>query len=259
MNRRGLKFESLKFESFSSWSAATCRESLACNFKPFNFKLQTRSTEAIRDHRCRPSAALLKGARTVHLYVTLFGLALLMFFAVTGFMLNHEGWFLSPDPHMRELEGTVPPNLLGTPPAEPGDGDAPKAVPADKFAVVEMLRKNFAAVGEVTSFEEESDRVRVLFERPGGRVEASIRRDDGHAEVTLVLRGGVGVALDLHRGKASGLAWSLVIDGVCVAFVLIGGTGLVLWSSLKGRGRYGWAVAAAGAALGGGVILAFVP
>jgi hypothetical protein len=36
---------------------------------------------------------LIKTARTVHLYATLFGLVLILFFAVTGFMLNHIEWF----------------------------------------------------------------------------------------------------------------------------------------------------------------------
>ena len=36
---------------------------------------------------------LLKTARTIHVYVTLLGLALILFFAITGFMLNHIEWF----------------------------------------------------------------------------------------------------------------------------------------------------------------------
>ena len=38
---------------------------------------------------------LLKCARLVHVYLTMFGCLLILFFAVTGFMLNHEDWFLS--------------------------------------------------------------------------------------------------------------------------------------------------------------------
>jgi len=37
---------------------------------------------------------VVKWARTVHVYLTLFGFGLLLFFAVTGFMLNHEDMFL---------------------------------------------------------------------------------------------------------------------------------------------------------------------
>src|SRR5262245_56610703 len=98
---------------------------------------------------------LLKWARTTHLYVTLFGLALLAFFAVTGFMLNHEDGFSTPEPHTRLATGTVPPEMLQT--------------PVDRLAVVEMLRKDFGASGLVQSFEEEGDEVRVMPQAPGHR------------------------------------------------------------------------------------------
>ena len=39
---------------------------------------------------------LLKASRIAHVYLTLFGLVLILFFSITGFMLNYEGWFLPP-------------------------------------------------------------------------------------------------------------------------------------------------------------------
>lgn len=70
--------------------------------------------------------------------------------------------------------------------------------------------------------------------------------------MTHTWRGSVGVLLDLHRGKATGFVWSLIIDGVCVLLLMIAATGLVLWWSLKGRGHYGFVTLA----LGVGLILA---
>src|SRR3954469_23847004 len=86
----------------------------------------------------------LKWARTVHVYLTMFGFALLLFFAVSGFMLNHEDWFLAPDSEgNRErvtiVEGTMPTDLL-----VPDD-------PSKELPIVERLRKDFAAHGEVSS------------------------------------------------------------------------------------------------------------
>jgi hypothetical protein len=188
---------------------------------------------------------LVKWARTVHLYLTLFALVFVLFFAATGFMLNHEDWFSPAEPVTRTQTGAIPTALLGPPP--------------DKLALVELLRKDYGAVGGLAGFEDEEDRLRVTFTRPGGRVEAVIRKESGEAEVTGESRGAAGVMLDLHRGKASGRAWGLVIDAVCVALLVVGATGLILWWSLRGRGRFGILVIGAGVAIGVSVFVWLVP
>ena len=185
---------------------------------------------------------LLKWARLVHLYLSLFALALVVFFSVTGFMLNHEDWFVPPTSFDRTHAGKIPTELL----AEP-----------DKLAVAELLRKDYGAVGLVDSFETEEDRLRVVFKRPGTEVEAIIQRESGEAEVTVRTRGVWAVLLDLHRGKSTGAAWSFVIDATCVVLLILSATGLIMWSSLKSRGRYGLVVVAVGAVLSVVVVLLF--
>jgi hypothetical protein len=183
---------------------------------------------------------LVKWARAVHLYLTLSTLALILFFSATGFMLNHEEWFAPSEPRPRTQEGAVPAALLAGP---------------DKLGVAELLRKDFGAVGLVDSFEVDDDQLRVVFKRPGTEVEALVQRPDGRAEVTTRSRGLGGVLLDLHRGKSTGPVWAVVIDAVCVVLLLLAATGLVLFSSLKGRGRYGLAVLAVGVAASGVLVM----
>ena len=187
---------------------------------------------------------LLIIARYIHVYLTLFGLVLLTFFAITGFMLNHEDWFSAPDPVERTATGSMPTQILQ---------------PPDKLAIVELLRKDYAARGLVETCEVEEDAVRVVFNGPGRRVEAVVQKEDGKLEITYKSRGVVGIVLDLHRGKATGPAWSLIIDGVCVLVLIVAVTGLTLWQSLRGRGHYGLLVIGLGLALGVGVYLIFVP
>lgn len=187
---------------------------------------------------------LLKWARVIHLYLTLFALALILFFAVTGFMLNHEDWFSPADPFTRTETGSLPIEPLKVP---------------DKLTVVELLRRDYGAAGGLAGFEEEEERFRVTFTRPGSRVEAIIMRETGAVEVTTETRGLVGVVLDLHRGKATGRAWSFVIDVVCGSLMVVAGTGLIMWWSLRGRGRYGLAVIAGGATVAVAVYRWLVP
>ena len=135
---------------------------------------------------------LLKWARTAHVYLTLFGLGLVLFFAVTGFLLNHEEWFGVEVTSTRTTTGTVPTGLLKEP---------------DRLAVVELLRKDFGARGTVDAFEAEADSLRVVFAGPGRRDEAEIGRADGRVTVTHSSRGLLGLLTDLHRGKSTGRAW----------------------------------------------------
>jgi hypothetical protein len=189
----------------------------------------------------------LKWARTLHVYLTLFGLALLLFFALTGFMLNHEDWFSSPEPIRQTIEGKMPSAFLGE--------------PTNQLGIVEKLRKDFGARGEVDIFEDDKDNdaIRVNFKSPGYFAEATIKREDGATEVRHEARGVVGVVLDLHRGKTSGLAWSCAIDGVSILFVIVSITGLILWSSLRGRAQHGLAVLMIGLALSLAVYFVWVP
>jgi hypothetical protein len=185
---------------------------------------------------------LIRWARTVHLYLTLLALALVLFFSVTGFMLNHEDWFVPATSFERTRTGTMPTEILAQP---------------DRLAVAELLRKDYGAVGLVDSFETEEDRLRVVFKRPGTEVEALIQRESGEAEVTIRTRGVNAVLLDLHRGKSTGAVWGVVIDVTCVVLLILAATGLVMWSSLKGRGRFGLWVLLGGTIVSAAVALLF--
>jgi hypothetical protein len=146
------------------------------------------------------------------------------------------------------MEGKMPAELL---------------VPDDeskKLPIVEKLRKDYAIKGEADfKYEKETESFRVVFKAPGYRADAVIQVSDGATKVTHTTTGLAGLCLDLHRGKDSGMAWSFVIDGVSVLFVFVSITGLILWSSLRGRAQHGLAVLAAGLAFGFAVYFLWVP
>jgi hypothetical protein len=188
---------------------------------------------------------LLKCAHFIHLYLTLTGLALILFFTLTGFMLNHEDWFLDRT-REREVNGSLPNSMLD---------------PVDRLVVVEELRKNFGVVGALTQFKDEpgSD-IEIVFQRPGQQIVAEISRDNG--QTTVRFTGGAGLAevmTDLHKGKAAGPAWGLLIDSVCALLLVVSITGLILWWSLKSRGHYGTMFILLGAGAAAAVYFLFVP
>ena len=275
----------------------------------------------------------IKWARTLHVYLTMFGFVLLLFFSVTGFMLNHERWFLP----RQTTSGKIPTDLLKPPEDRDaiverlrndfgvrgdlqafdhvGEKSALRAifkfedgaekaiiseavirradgetevtndatgiaervvivegkmpmdwlVPDDKskeLPIVERLRKDFGARGEVSSpprYEKESESFSVTFKAPGYLATATIRASDGQTRVEHHSGGRSGVLLDLHRGKESGLPWSFVIDGVSILFVIVSITGLILWTSLRSRAQYGIVVLMLGLAVGLAVYFVWVP
>ncbi len=220
---------------------------------------------------------ILKTSRTVHVYLTLFGLTLILFFAVTGFMLNHTEWFLPDDAKLeaqtrwesRPLPlDKMPGGKLPTPSESSGE-----ATGEEKLAVVEALRKEFDVRGELSSFvfvKDDNDRpqIKVEFKRAGGETVATIDVENATTEVASTYQGWAIVMTDLHRGnrgnmsnevKRTGRVWSFVIDGTCVLLLIISATGLVMWWSLKSRGKWGAILFVIGTAITGAVYYWFVP
>ena len=93
-----------------------------------------------------------KWTRTLHIYISMLGVLALIFSSFTGIMLNHEEWFGFAAPRIVKKAGTLP-EATGRDP--------------DKLAIVEELRREFAATGALESFEIEDDRLAVVFKSPG--------------------------------------------------------------------------------------------
>ena len=163
------------------------------------------------EHRQR---LLKKWSRTFHIYLSMLGLLGILFFAVTGLMLNHPEWFGLAKPHVRRIEGTIPSALLKEP---------------DKLAIVEKLRHDFGVVGAVDSFEIEEDRIGVVFKGPARRVQATIERAKGRVEMMFETRSAAARFTELHRGMEAGGAWRLIIDVVAGLQIIGALTGVFLW------------------------------
>jgi hypothetical protein len=155
-----------------------------------------------------------KWSRAIHIYISMLGLLSVVFFSVTGIMLNHEEWFGFAEPRIVKKEGVIPEGMARQP---------------DKLAIVEKLRKDFAATGALDSFEIDDDRLTITFKSPGRHADATILRADGHAEVSLESHGISGRIADLHRGTDAGPVWRFILDATAVVLLITCATGLLLW------------------------------
>lgn len=180
----------------------------------------------------------------LHIYVSMFGLATVLFFSVTGLTLNHPDWFFGNTEHTTQTKAELSPSLLNRPAPEQADGDYSAHV--DKLQVVEHLRKTHKIRGALGEFRVDEFECNVTFKGPGYDADALIDRETGRYQLTETTRGIVAVLNDLHKGRDTGPIWSLVIDISAIVLTFIALTGLVLIFYLKLRRRPGLVIALLG-------------
>lgn len=189
--------------------------------------------------------AVLKYARSLHTYVSMFALIALTFFALTGFMLNHPGWFGLDDTHREEKTVTLPAETIEK---------------QDKLSLVEFLREN-GVRGAVRPFDwpGEGEPFHVSFKAPAGQADADITLPTGETRLTIETRGLSGLMTRLHTAKEAGPVWQFLLDATAIFLAFVCLSGLILWQSLPKRRTIGAAAFAVSLALIVGAYAWFVP
>ncbi|RUL87803.1 PepSY-associated TM helix domain-containing protein [Tautonia sociabilis] len=193
--------------------------------------------------------------RWLHIYLSMFGLASVLFFSVTGLTLNHPDWFYGTAERIEEAEGRIDLDWLHR---DVPDG-SPEEDRVDRLRVVEFLRAEHGVGGALTEFSVDEYECFVTFKGPGYSADAQIDRETGSYVLTETALGPVAVLNDLHKGRDTGPVWSLAIDVSAVVLTVISLSGLVLLLYLKLRRSPGLAVALVGGAVVVGVVLMGVP
>jgi uncharacterized protein len=98
----------------------------------------------------------------------------------------------------------------------------------------------------------------VSLPRPGGDAWLTIDRQSGDIEYELTDRGWVSYLNDLHKGRNSGLMWSLFIDAFAVACLVFCITGLCLLQFHSARRPATWPVVSLGIVIPVVLLLLFV-
>jgi hypothetical protein len=184
--------------------------------------------------------------RWLHIYSSLFGLAVILFFSVTGLTLNHPEWMFGSVRNEQQISGEVPAVWVQKDREE-----------VAKLEVVEHLRRQHGVRGFLEEFNQEETECMVVFKGPGYSADAYIQRDDGKYELTLITEGWVAVMNDLHKGRNTGHTWSWVIDVSALVLIIISVSGLILLLYIKRRRLPGLALGALGAALAIGIAMMF--
>lgn len=189
-------------------------------------------------------------ARWLHIYLSMFSLAVVLFFSVTGLTLNHPDWLFGSAQSTIEAQGRIDPEWLAS---EDAIDEADPARQVDRLEVVEYLRATHGVRGALAEFRIDDYECLVTFKGPAYSADAFIDRETGNYQLTETYQGWVAVLNDLHKGRDTGAAWSIVIDISAVLLTVISLTGLILLFYLKLRRAPGLAIA-----LGGTVVVVLI-
>lgn len=170
--------------------------------------------------RIRINRHFLEFCRTLHIYLSMFGLLVMLLFGLTGFTVNHEDWFGATTPRVHESEIKLPMDLLAR---------------NDRLGIVENLRRTLRIAGAMTAFDDLDDRFSVGFKEPGQIWEIEIEKTSGATKVHQEIFNFTALINNLHRGRYAGAAWRWVIDLSAILIVIACGTGVVMWLVLPRR------------------------
>ncbi|MCH7336983.1 PepSY-associated TM helix domain-containing protein [Acinetobacter sp. NIPH 2699] len=163
-------------------------------------------------------------ARYVHGWLSAFAFIALIFFSVTGLLLNHPEWF---KPAQQEQSNTIilPEPLMQT----IVEQENPTQI------ILDYLRQQQSLVGRYQSSEILDGEVMIRLDSPAGSTDIWVLLDTAEAEITMKPASTVSLLNDLHRGKNVGAGWSWLIDISAVIIVLLSLAGYILFLTLKTR------------------------
>ncbi|MFO1248778.1 MAG: PepSY-associated TM helix domain-containing protein [Alphaproteobacteria bacterium] len=192
-------------------------------------------------------AAFYRLCRTWHGYLSAVAFVWLLFFSITGILLNHPAWLRGVPATVNRPFHLQPQELASiTAQREPGQ------------ALVGVLRGPLGLRGEIDNAD-----------MAGSQLFVRMRGASGSSDLQLDLRGGQGSAVvetfppatlfkELHRGEKAGGTWRALIDISGGALVVTSILGLAIYFSLRFRLRTTLILIAGGLAVMAAAVLLVV-
>ena len=142
-------------------------------------------------------------------------------FSVTGVTLNHAS-AIGAQPKVTKHAAVVPAGLRTN---LTGVHAAADAVPAE---LADWVDGEFGVSARTASVEWSEDELYLSAPGPGRDAWVSIDRSTGAANSETTERGWIAYFNDLHKGRNTGIVWTIFIDVVAAAWLFFSITGLVL-------------------------------
>lgn len=185
----------------------------------------------------------------LHAYLSAFAFLALMFFAVTGLLLNHPDWFGSGRDEPRDSIIHLPLVAIQQAQQQPQPEQALAALVAKKISLHGVLKQTDMIEPDML----------LHFEGVGGSSDVSIDLSSGRTEVSNSDAQFSRIIQDLHRGKNSGAAWKWLIDISAIVILALSMFGFILFFSVRFRVVVNIRLVVLSLALMIGLFLFFVP
>jgi len=163
--------------------------------------------------------------RMLHAYLSAFAFLALIFFCVTGVLLNHPEWFENYHPAERTAAVALPQAELA----------AAKAAKDRGRALATAIAARVPLKGAFSSSDIQDDMALIRLTGPKGSSDIELDLATGRGEAKITTADLTSVIQDLHRGKNSGAPWRWVIDISAYLLLALSLIGYVLFFTLRFR------------------------
>ncbi len=188
-------------------------------------------------------------SRMLHAYISAFAFLALMFFSLTGILLNHPAWLHGEARAEQSVTAQIPGADIA---AALKTADAPRAL-------AEAVTRRVKLRGAYKSGELLGGEGMLRLEGVTGATDVILNLETGLAEATIQPATATSIVNDLHKGTNAGPAWRLLIDVTAVLVLGLSLIGYLLFFSLRFRLKTSLILTAASLTVFLGVYLAFVP
>ena len=169
------------------------------------------------------SAKAQRSMRWLHVYLSMVAFVVILFFGLTGLLLNHPSWLGGDEIVTTTIEGSLPETVRD----DAGD--------VEFLAVSQFVRDEHGVVGEVTNFDQVGAEGSINY--TGAGYGATVRFDVETLDFDITVReeGFVNAMRDLHTGSDTGSLWQWTIDIAAVFLVVVALTGLAIQLFMRKR------------------------
>ena len=184
--------------------------------------------------------------RVWHGYLSAVAFVWLLFFSITGILLNHPTWLRDDNPATVSRQFRLQPQVLASMTAQTEPGPA----------LVQAMRGRLGLKGQVDSSAVAGQLLFVRMRGASGSSELQLDLQSGQGSAAIESFGVPTLFKELHRGEHAGRMWRLIIDVTGFALVATSLLGLMIYLSMRFRLRTAALLVAGGlAALAAGVML----
>ncbi|MET0282255.1 MAG: PepSY-associated TM helix domain-containing protein [Steroidobacteraceae bacterium] len=185
-------------------------------------------------------AVWLKRMHEWHWISSAIALLGLLFFALTGFTLNHATAFESGKQEYTTEKHEMPPALVASlrkDIEEYGEGEAEPTQPLRQW-----IREAFSIDTGTRLADWKADEIQLSLQGPGGDAWMKMDLARGVAEYHKSDAGWIAYLNDLHKGRHTGVVWSWFIDLIVLACVIFAVTGFVILKMHAANRRMTWPI-----------------